>query len=344
MRKLKNMSFILIFLFSIIALSGCTQEAREFNIAIIFATGGLGDKSFNDAGYRGYLQANETYGDRINVDYVEPEDIPEFATYQNNFATEGTYDLIIAIGFLQETALNDSADDFPNQKWVIIDSTEVPRDNVKMITFKEHEGSFLVGAMAAMVTNTSKLGFIGGMDIPLINKFKVGHEQGAKYINSNINITNTYMGVPPPQCWTDPVLGKQIGENLYSEDIDIVYVAAGGSGQGVFQAANETTGKMAIGVDSDQDGDMPGKVLCSMLKLVETGVFESIKSIVDGTWTNEELNLGLAEEGVGISPMTYTQWAAQGDYTFGGVTKTRWEWIEDIKAKIIDGTIVVTPP
>jgi len=344
MKNLRNISIILIFLFSIFALSGCTEEAKEFNIAIIFATGGLGDKSFNDAGYRGYLQANETYGDRIKVDYVEPEDIPEFATYQNNFATEGKYDLIICIGFLQETALNDSATQFPNQKWVIIDSTEVPRDNVKMITYKEHEGGFLVGAMAAMVTNTSKLGFIGGMDIPLINKFKVGHEQGAKYINPSLNVTNTYTGVPPPQCWTDPVLGKQIAENLYSEGIDIIFVAAGGTGQGVFQAANETADVMAIGVDSDQDGDMPGKVLCSMLKLVETGVFESIKAIVEGTWTNEELNLGLAENGVGISPMTYTSWAKNGAYTLNGTTKTRWEWIEDIKAKIIAGTIVVTPP
>ncbi|MHA2306712.1 MAG: BMP family lipoprotein [Candidatus Hodarchaeales archaeon] len=342
MKKLKELSIIFVILLSIFAFSGCTAESGKKEIAIIFATGGLGDKSFNDAGYRGYLDANETYGDQINVDYVEPEDIPEFATYQNSLATEGKYDLIICVGFLQATALNDSAYDFPDQNWVIIDDASIEADNVKSITFKEHEGSFLVGAMAAMTSQTGKIGFLGGMDIFLINKFLAGYQQGAKYINSSINVTGTYMTVPPPACWYDSAVSKNIAENLFDQGIDIIYAAAGGAGQGVFQAANETDDAYGIGVDSDQDGDLPGKVLCSMLKLVETAVFNSIEEIVEGTWNSTAVSLGLQEGGVGISPMTYTTAIKNGNYVFGGVTKTRWAWIEDIIAKIKAGTIVVS--
>jgi basic membrane protein A len=342
LKKLKELSIVFVILLSIFAFSGCTAESGKKEIAIIFATGGLGDKSFNDAGYRGYIQANDTYGDEINVDYVEPEDIPEFATYQNSLATEGKYDLIICVGFLQATALNDSATDFPDQNWVIIDDASIEADNVKSITFKEHEGSFLVGAMAAMTTQTAKLGFLGGMDIFLINKFLAGYQQGAAYINSTINVTGTFMTVPPPACWNDAATAKNIAENLYDQDIDIIYAAAGGSGQGVFQAANETDDVYAIGVDSDQDGDMEGKVLCSMLKLVETAVYDSIEDIVEGTWTNTAVELGIEEEGVGISPMTYTTAIKNGNYVFGGVTKTRWAWIEDIIAKIKAGDITVS--
>jgi basic membrane protein A len=341
-KKLKNLILVSVVLVSIFALSGCTEESGATKIGIIFATGGLGDKSFNDAGYRGYLAANETYGDEIDVDYVEPDDIPEFATFQNQMATDGTYDLIICVGFLQATALNESAQDFPDQNWVIIDDDTITWDNVKSITFKEHEGSFLVGALAAMTTQTDKLGFLGGMNIFLINKFLAGYQQGAKYINPSINVTETYMPVPPPACWNDAPTAKLVGDNLYSQGIDIIYSAAGGAGQGIFQAANETAGVYAIGVDSDQDGDMPGKVLCSMLKLVETAVYNSIVETVDGTWTSDPVSLGLVEDGVGISPMTYTNAIKIGNFEFGGVTKTRWEWIEDIITKIKAGDIVVS--
>lgn len=344
MINLKNVrTFGLIFavLFSLFAFSGCTTTGSEyeFEFAIIFATGGLGDKSFNDAGYRGLLEANETYGDRINIDYVEPETIPEFATFQNDLAGDGKYDLIICIGFLQETALNETARTYPDQKFAVID-TVIDLANINSITFKEHEGSFLVGAMAAMTTNTSKLGFLGGLDIYLINKFKAGFEQGADYINSSINVTSVY-SPDPTNPWGDITGGKSVAQTLYSQDIDIIYAAAGGTGLGVMDAADETADAMAIGVDSDQDYLYPGTILCSMLKKVETAVFTSIESIVEDTWVKGHTNLGIAEDGVGISDMTYTQAVATGDFVFGGETKTRWEWILDIKAKIVAGTITI---
>ena len=340
MGKIKSIGITFLMLLSILALSGCTETGAEFNVAVIFATGGLGDKSFNDAGYRGLLAAEEEFGSKLNMDYVEPETIPEFATFQNDLAAEGKYDLIICIGFLQTSALNETARTYPDQKWVLIDDVlDLP--NVQSITFKEHEGSFLVGAMAAMTTSTDKLGFLGGLDIYLINKFRAGYEQGAEYINDAINVTSVY-SPNPANPWGDIAGGKSVGETFIASGIDIIYAAAGGTGLGVFQAADEATDIMAIGVDSDQDYLYPGTILCSMLKKVETAVLSPTSDIIDGTWTAGATTLGIVEDGVGISGMYNTTAIRDGNYEFDGVTKTRWEWILDIKAKIVAGTIEVS--
>jgi basic membrane protein A len=314
------------------------QTPTQF--AIIFATGGLGDKSFNDAAWRGKVQAEEEYGSDINIDYVEPQTIPEFATYQDDLAKLDKYELIICVGFLQTSALNDSSDIYPNQDWVLIDDV-INKSNIKSITFKEHEGSFLVGAMAAMVTQTDKVGFLGGLDIYLINKFRYGYEQGVSYINDEIEVTSVY-SPDPTNPWGDIAGGKETAQNLYDAGNDIVYSAAGGTGIGVFQAANETDDAYAIGVDSDQDYLAKGKILCSMLKLVETAVFTSIQDKMEGTWESGLQQLGIAEGGVGISPMSYTEEIKNGYYEFRGNNKTRWQHIQDIKTKIIDGDLIVS--
>jgi basic membrane protein A len=264
LNKIRTIVITLALFISVFAFSGCTETGAEFEFAVIFATGGLGDKSFNDAGYRGLVQANETYGDQIKLSWVEPETIPEFDTFQNDLADTGKYDLIICIGFLQTSALNVTARTYPDQKWVLIDDV-IDLPNINSITFKEHEGSFLVGAMAAMTTNTSKLGFLGGLDIYLINKFRAGYEQGVEYIDDTINVTAVY-SPDPTNPWGDIAGGKQVATTLYSQGIDIVYAAAGGTGLGVMEAADETDDALAIGVDSDQDYLYPGKILCSMLK------------------------------------------------------------------------------
>lgn len=331
----------MIFLTSAIPLSQIAQanvtQTTEF--AIIFATGGLGDKSFNDAAYRGMEDAIEKYGTSISVDYVEPQTIPEFATYQDSLAALDKYELIICVGFLQTSALNDSAVTYPNQDWVLIDDV-INKSNINSITFKEHEGSFLVGAMAAMTTETDKIGFLGGLDIYLINKFRYGYEQGAKYINEDIAVTAVY-SPDPTNPWGDIAGGKSTGQTLYGAGNDIVFAAAGGTGIGVMQAANETTGAYAIGVDSDQDYLYEGKVLCSMLKLVETAVSSSIEAKMEGTWESGHSQLGITEGGVGISPMTYTTEIKNGYYDFNGDNKTRWEHITDIIDKIKDGQLIV---
>ncbi|MHA2318657.1 MAG: BMP family lipoprotein [Candidatus Hodarchaeales archaeon] len=343
MKKEKMIFIMLLGIFALSSFSSVRAEPKVLSsgkIAIIFATGGLGDKSFNDAAYRGMEEAIATYGSNIVIDYVQPTTIPEFATYQRYLAADGTYDLIICVGFLQTSALNDTIKQYPNQKFLLIDDV-ILHQNIQSITFKEHEGSFLVGAMAGMTTQTDKLGFLGGLDIYLINKFLAGYQQGAHYVDSAIEVNYVY-SPDPTNPWGDIAGGKVVGQTFFSGGTDIVYAAAGGTGIGVMQAANETTGKYAIGVDSDQDYIAPGKVLCSMLKLVETAVNSSIGDLMQETWVGTNTSLGIAEDGVGISNMTFTWDEKQEYFTLKGLNKTRGEHIEDIKTMIVNGSIVVS--
>jgi basic membrane protein A len=348
LKKGKLIFFMMLGIFALSTFSNVRAEPKVLDtgkFAIIFATGGLGDKSFNDAAYRGMEDAFAKYGKvgeggNITVDYVEPTTIPEFATYQRYLALQGTYDVIICVGFLQTGALTDTIAQYPDQKFLLIDDV-IDHENISSITFKEHEGSFLVGAMAGMTTQTDKLGFLGGLDIYLINKFLAGYQQGAHYIDPTIEINYVY-SPDPTNPWGDIAGGKVVGQTFFSGGTDIVYAAAGGTGIGVMQAANETADVYAIGVDSDQDYLAKGKVLCSMLKLVETAVFSTIDDYMQESWTGGATSLGIAEDGVGISNMTYTWAEKQEIYELNGVNKTRGEHIEDIKEMIINGTIVVS--
>jgi basic membrane protein A len=318
---------------------GATKAVKK--VAVIFATGGLGDKSFNDAGMRGVQRARSEFGADLVVSYVEPKDMAEFKTYQKDFAdVADPYDLIICIGFLQLDSLNESSTTYPDQNWVLIDEN-ITKSNVRSYLYNEHEAGFLVGAMAGMTTQTGKIGFVGGMDIYLINKFLAGYEQGAHHINESIEITAVYSPLPPPDCWNDIPSGKNMGKTLIGKGNDIIFSAAGGTGIGVFQACAEVEDTYAIGVDSDQDGEMPGVVLCSMLKLVETATYNSIKDIMLDEWTAGVQVLGLEEFGVGISPMKHTMEEANTSYVFNGVNKTRWQHVQDFREDIIDGTITV---
>jgi basic membrane protein A len=319
------------------------KQLATGRFGIIFATGNLGDKSFNDAAWRGKEMAEAKYGLDVVIDYVQPGSIAEFADYQNAYSNLGFYDLIICIGFLQTTALNDTAGLFPSQEYMLIDDNLPNRANVKGITFNEHEGSFLVGAMAAMTTAVDRIGFLGGLNQYLINKFLAGYTQGAEWVNPNITIDAVY-SPDPLNPWLDPAGGKAQAVALNGLGADIIYAAAGATGLGVIEFANETDGVYAIGVDSDQDYLSPGNVLASMLKLVETGVFNSIDQVMQGTFQSDvDVVLGLAEDGVGISDMTYTQDIKNGDFFWGRYceTKTRGEWIDNMTAAILDGSIVV---
>lgn len=309
-------------------------------IHIIFATGGLGDMAFNDAAFYGYELANEIFSESFTLSYVEPEDVPSFSSYQVEAAASAEYDLIICVGFLQTALLDSTTEAYPDQKWVLIDDL-LDKPNVRSVQFKEHEGSFLVGAMGAMTTQTGKLGFLGGMDIYLINKFLAGYQAGAHYIHDGTEVTAVYDRLPGPDCWNDIPGGKKAGKTLLKQGHDVIYTAAGGTGIGTFQAVDEAENAYAIGVDQDQDYMFPGKILCSMRKKVETAVYNSIRDVIYGNFSDENQLLGVAEDGVGISPMTYTQDIKNGTFTFNSVTKTRWGWIDDIKAKITDGSIIV---
>lgn len=315
------------------------------HVAIVFSTGGLGDKSFNDAGFAGAQKANDT--SKVQIDYVEPKDVTEINNYIESYAAAGTYDLIIAIGFSSADGVNQSSLKHPTQNFAIIDDNSINRSNVADITFKEQEGSFLVGAMAAMATKSNTIGFLGGLDIPLINKFRSGYEQGAHYINPNITVISNY-SPDASNPWGDTAGGKQVANTEISQGADVIYAAAGGTGLGVFDAANESrsAGKIVygIGVDSDQDYIQPGIVLTSMIKRVDTAVYNLIETTIDGTigtkYLGKAVELGLKENGVAMSNMTYTEFMKNSKCTD---TTTRGDVINTLRSDIIAGSITVSP-
>lgn len=350
--KITVVFILAVFMFSTFALTGMLANPAGAksdsttvvkNVAIVFSTGGLGDKSFNDAGFEGAKRANDT--SKVNIDYVEPTTVDEINNFIEQYATSTapSYDLIIAIGFSSADGVNASSLAHTDKKFAIIDMV-VDNPNVANIVFKEHEGSFLAGAMAAMVTKTNVLGFLGGLDIPLINKFRAGYEQGAKYINSSITVLAQY-SPDANNPWGDIAGGKTVANSFIDKNADVIYAAAGGTGIGVFDAADEAKadGKIiyGIGVDSDQDYLKEGVVLTSMIKRVDVAVENLINDVIDGTTTPAFQSLGLKENGVGISNMTYTTNLKNGVYENGTSTLTRWQIVQAIRDDIIAGNIVV---
>ncbi|MGL4384950.1 MAG: BMP family lipoprotein, partial [Fusobacteriaceae bacterium] len=280
---------------------GGENNGKKLKVGIVLATpGGLGDKSFNDSAYRGLERAKKELG--IEFKYVEPATITEYGQYLKEFANSN-YDLIIGVGFTMRDAVDKIAEQYPNEKFALIDE-EVNRKNVKNLTFKEQEGSFLVGALAAMTSKTGILGFVGGGDFPLIQKFQRGFEQGAKYVKPSVKILTTYIGGESP--FNDPVRAKEVTISEISQGADVVYHAAGGSGIGVINAAKEKE-KFAIGVDSNQDEIAPGYVLTSMIKSVDIAVFNTVKELKEGKFTSGTEKFGIKEGGVGTSDFKFTK-------------------------------------
>jgi len=354
MKKLQFLGISLAVLF-VISYGATAQTAAmsinpnqaNYNIGIVYSTGGLGDKSFNDAAKRGIESALAKHGNSLNVEESCTTECDTITKVTNAIITMGDrsdidFDLIIGVGFSAADGINASAIDHPDQQYMIIDSV-VDLPNVNSITFKENEGSFLTGALAAMVTQTDKIAFLGGLDIDLINRFLAGYAAGAKYINPNITVAATY-SPDPSNPWGDIDGGKRIGDAYIQEGYDIIYAAAGGTGIGVINAVAEkndaegSTNYYAIGVDSNQDNESAGDVLTSMVKRVDVAVEGDINNIVNGNWTAGVTSLGLAENGVGITDMQYTQAEATADYNS---THTRMDVIDGIKQMIIDGKIDV---
>lgn len=281
--------------------------ATPINVACVFATGGLGDKSFNDMAYQG-LQKAQTDA-LCTFTYSEPSSTSDFEPMLDSYASLGTYDLIIAVGFLQKTAVETVASTYPTQPFLLIDDI-VTVGNVSSVIFRENEGSFLVGALAGLMTQTGKIGFIGGMDVPLIREFWAGYKAGAFYERngSSIEVRENFVGLSgDPNAWNDPATAKAMAEAMWAQGVDIIYAAAGNSGHGVHESANEQgPGFYSIGVDADQDYLYPGSILASMMKRVDISVYNGILDVYNSNWSPDVKNLGLAENGVGISNLTYT--------------------------------------
>jgi basic membrane protein A and related proteins len=258
--------------------------------AVVFDMGGKFDKSFNQSGFDGA----ERWKKESGKTYMEFEVTNPAQREQalRRMAERGASP-VVGIGFAQASGLEKVAKDFPKQQFAIIDSV-VALPNVQSIVFKEHEGSFLVGMMAAMASKTGKVGFVGGMDIPLIRKFQCGFEQGAKYANPKAEVFANMTGTTPT-AWNDPARGAELAKSQFAKGADVIFAAAGGTGVGVYQAAKDG-GKLAIGVDSNQNHLHPGTMLTSMVKRVDVAVFNAFKGTTPGTTV-----LGLKEGGVDVA-------------------------------------------
>jgi len=253
--------------------------------------GGLGDQSFNDAAWRGLNRAKEELG--VDIAVVESSMMTDYEPNLSNLAESGA-DLIWAVGFLMTDAVENVASLYPNTKFGLIDAV-VDEPNVLSFTFKDHEASYLAGVFAAMWTETGKIGFIGGMDVPVIERFESGFRAGVKATKPDAEILIGYAG-----NFNDPGKGKELALTQYNQGADIIYHAAGATGLGLIEAAKET-GKWAIGVDSDQTVLDPEHVVASMLKRVDNAVFYGVEALVNDEFVATHLELGLAEGGVGLA-------------------------------------------
>jgi basic membrane protein A len=270
-----------------------SATAQEVKPAIVYDIGGKFDKSFNEGVFNGAEQFKKATG----VDFRDFEIKTDAEREQalRRFARDG-YSPVLAVGFSQAVALEKVAKEFPNTKFAIIDMV-VDLPNVQSVVFKEQEGSFLVGLLAAKASKTGKVGFVGGMDIPLIRRFACGYVQGVKYGKSDAEVFQNMTGTTGA-AWNDPVKGGELAKAQIDRGADVVYHAAGGTGVGVLRAAADA-GKLGIGVDSNQNGLHPGKVLTSMLKRVDTATIKTFTDAKNGTWKPGVSVLGLAENGVG---------------------------------------------
>jgi basic membrane protein A len=275
---------------------------------MVYATGGLGDGSFNDQAQQGAFRARDELG--VQIGETQPDEVAQFSTFQQQFAqsSDPTYELICCIGFLQTDALSATAEEYPDQNFMLVDSV-VDASNVANYVFAEHEGSYLVGQMAGLLTtmdfsagagstvpDSSTVGFVGGVESDLIRKFQAGFEAGVAAADSDVEVLTNYTG-----SFNDPAAGKEAALAMYNNGADIVYHASGNTGTGVFQAAQEQ-GRFAIGVDRDQSvtkDSFADVILASMVKRVDTAVFNSIETLVEDQFPGGETTaLGLEAEGV----------------------------------------------
>ncbi len=317
-----------------------TEDNTKMRVGIVFDIGGKDDRSFNASAWEGVKRAAKDYP--IVLRDVEPGDPTSIEPAMRAFAERG-YDLIIGVGFAQAPIMQDVASDYPNLHFAIIDGLIFKRDaqgqpvegqfadNAASLVFKEHEGSYLVGMIAARKSQTNTLGFIGGMDIPLIHRFEKGYEEGAKSVNPNIKVIENYVGVNDG-AWNNPGKGKELAVAQIGKGADVIFTAAGNSGLGAFDAA-EQYNKLVIGVDSNQNWVKPGFVLTSMVKRVDNAVYQIVGDTVAGHFQGGLHVFGLDNNGIGYALDNYNTKLIPPD-----VLKE----VDAAKAKIVAGQIKVT--
>ncbi len=318
--------------------SGAAQPpaADAVNVGIVLDVGGLGHKTYTAGAYRGAMRAEKELGAHIRL--IEPGDGADREAGLRLLAAE-KMDLVIGVGFIFTDDITQLAHEYPNTNFAGVDdslSTDAsgnvvpPPPNVAAIKFKEEEGSFLVGALAALVGNSKKVGFVGGMDVPLIQKFEAGYRAGVKYVCPDCTVIVQYAGVTP-DAFRNPGKGKELALNQYQQGVNIIYHASGSTGLGVFEAARQT-GKYAIGVDADQYSEAPGRIVTSMVKGIDVAVFDMIKRVRDHQFKGGVYTFGLAQNGVGY---------VYDEHNRAMIPDSVRARLEQLKAAIIAGRITV---
>ncbi|WP_414676557.1 BMP family lipoprotein [Mesorhizobium sp.] len=306
--------------------SSAMSLAAGIKPAILYDLGGKFDRGFNESAYRGATR----FKDETGVAFLEfePNNDAQREQALQTFARQGA-DPIVTVGFTWEIAVQKIAPKFPKAHFVIVDS-EVKLPNVQSVEFAYNEGAFMVGALAGMTTKTNKLGFVGGMDIPLIRDYECAYRHGARHTNAQAEVIANMTGTTPA-AWSDPARGRELALGQYDRGADIVFAAAGGTTLGVLQAAADA-GKLAIGVDSNQNGIQPGHVLTSAMSATDVAVYLALKDAADGKWQAGAKHLGLKEGAV--------SWALD-DHNRPLLTAKEITKMEEIKNEVISGKIAV---
>ena len=306
--------------------AGCAPKSSgdgRLKVGMVTDVGGLGDRSFNDSAYAGLQRAKKTLG--VDTTVLQSHSAADYDVNMTVLANK-EYDEIFAIGFLMAKDVASVAARYAKRHFAIIDAV-VNIPNVTSVTFKEEEGSYLAGALAAMTTKKKTIAFLGGIDIPLLRKFEVGFTAGAHQIDPSITVLVKYVG-----SFDDVAAGKELAGVLFDQGADIVYVAAGKAGLGAIDQVKSRAGDYVIGVDSDQDAIAPGKILTSMIKRVDIGVYRVTEEAVSHKPRSGQLVLGLKDGGVGLTDFAYTK---------SVVTPDKIAVLAKLKAAIVGGTIAV---
>lgn len=321
--NLRPLGFVLLSALAVLSVPAASAQIR---VGLVLERSGKDDKSFNASAYQGLKRAEKELG--VMTKTVEAPDNAAYESLQRAFA-EKKFDLIIAVGFHQLESVKKNAARFPGQKFLLVDE-DAKAPNVRSVMFEEHEGSYLVGALAALHAPGGKVGFIGGMDVPLIRRFETGYAAGAKKINPKMQVLSNYLGVTG-EAWNNPPKAKELALNQFNRGAEVIFVAAGNSGVGVFDAAAERK-KLAIGVDSNQNWLKPGFILTSMLKRVDEAVFDSVKLYKDGKFSTGLIRYGVKSKGVDYS---------LDEHNARLVSETDKKQLEQLRTEIVKGKIKV---
>jgi basic membrane protein A len=343
---MKNKFILLIVCLLAAGLAACTKtEATkqcQIKVGIVFDIGGKNDRSFNAAAWEGVQRAERELP--ICLYDVEPGNPTSIEPAMRAFAEKG-FDLIVGVGFAQGPIMQKVAVDYPDIKFAIIDGVifeadgKTPKKNVASLVFREHEGSFLVGMIAAAKSKTGVLGFVGGMDIPLIHRFETGYEEGARSVNPKVTVIQNYVGVTDA-AWNNPGKGKELALSQIGQGADVIFTAAGNSGLGAFDAVEQygrneqgEANRFVIGVDSNQNGVKPGFVLTSMVKRVDNAVYDVVAEVLSGKFEGGFHVFGLDKDGVAY---------AIDDFNKTLISPEILQRVEEAKGRIVAGEIKVT--